>query len=342
MNEIVSGSLKFPPFESSEGRMITARSHLIDRIVAKSEIILLPPRTIAGGTLTFERKHYTATFEEGGRRRFNPFNRPSLTQLDDTRIFIDLRLRFPQNWAHFLNNHLPISFAMMDHLKLTREQVLLILPEQTPGYITRAADFFGFNVLCTNDSIEGVGLQFEMEPWTGIRAIRAELVKLPLVTAILEPYRAQMPDDDALPRRVFLSRRKTRALENEEAVEAHLAKDGFVKIYPEDLSTLDQLRLFEQAEQIVAIHGAGLAPLLYISEDARLETFVELFPCGHMTDVYRVMSQQVGCKWIGVRGKIKPEHVELAYDLDAPFFKYSLQSFEVDLESIDLARSMLR
>ena len=342
MNEKAAGRLEFSPFECREGRMITARSHLIDRIVPQCETILLPPKTIEGGTLTFELKHHRADFEEVGRRRYNPFNRPSHTKLDDADIFVDLRFRFPQNWAHFLNNHLPVCFAMMDRLELTPGQIVLILPEKTPGYIVRAADFFGFRALCTSNSVEGVGVAFEMEPWIGVRAVRAELVRLPVVTNILQDHRTKGPEVSTLPKRMFLSRRKTRALENEPAVEAHLAKDGYVKIYPEDLSPLEQMMLFERAEEIVAIHGAGLAPLLYISENARLRKFVEIFPCGHMTDVYRVMAQQVGCKWIGVRGKIKPEHIGPAYDLEAPFFKYSLQSFEVDLESIDLAHDMLR
>jgi hypothetical protein len=41
-----------------------------------------------------------------------------------------------------------------------------------------------------------------------------------------------------------------------------------------------------------------------------------------------------------VRGKIKPEHVLPAYDLDTPFTKYSLQPFEVDLASLELALEM--
>ncbi|WP_306115421.1 MULTISPECIES: DUF563 domain-containing protein [unclassified Roseovarius] len=302
---------------------------------------MLPQKTAEGGTLTFELKRQTSAFEKLGRRRFNPFDRPSHTKLSDGEIFIDLRRRFPQNWAHFLNNHLPMCFAMMNHLDLTPQQILLILPGKTPGYIVQAADFFGFRSLCTSNSVEGLGIEFDMEPWIGVRSVRADLVKLPMVTAILNEQRANWHDTDSLPEKVFLSRRKTRALENEAEVEAHLAKDGYVKIYPEDLSTLGQLMLFEHAERIIAIHGAGLAPLLYISENTRLRKLVEIFPCGHMTDVYRVMAQQVGCKWIGVRGKIKPEHIGPAYDLEAPFFKYSLQSFEVDLESIDLAQEML-
>ena len=60
-------------------------------------------------------------------------------------------------------------------------------------------------------------------------------------------------------------------------------------------------------------------------------------PCGHMTDVYRVMAGQLGCGWIGVRGRIKPEYVRPAYELGAVFKEFSLDSFEVDLAALGLA-----
>jgi hypothetical protein len=59
-----------------------------------------------------------------------------------------------------------------------------------------------------------------------------------------------------------------------------------------------------------------------------------------MTDVYRAMAHQVGCSWIGVRGKIKPEHVEPAYRLGEPFLAFSLQSFEVDPASVEIALTL--
>ena len=260
----------------------------------------------------------------------------------DSGVFFDLRLRHPQNWAHFLNNHLPICFALMDQTGLKPEEAVLILPAKTPGYIVRAAGFFGLRTICSADRIEGEGVAFTSEPWTGIRSVRAQWAKLPQIRAILSQESVHgVAPGDPLPRKVFLSRRDTRNLENEAAVEAYLAERGYAKIYPEDLPVADQLRLFEQADSMVAIHGAGLAPLLYLSDKARLKQLVELFPCGHMTDVYRVMSHQVGCRWIGVRGKIKPEHVTPAYDLENPFLQYSLQSFELDLAALDLAFEMV-
>ncbi len=229
----------------------------------------------------------------------------------------------------------------MDGTGLTPAEITLILPGKTPGYILKAAELFGFSALASDDTIEGEAIAFTSEPWIGIRAVREDLAKLPLVRQIMQERKIHGPAPADQPDRVFLSRRDTRNLENEAQTEAFLAARGYRKIYPEDLSALEQLRLFEHAESIVAIHGAGLAPLMYLSDTAKLKQLIEIFPCGHMTNVFRVMAHKVGCKWIGVRGKIKPEHIEPAYDLENPFLKYSLQSFEVDLASLELAFDMI-
>lgn len=332
-----SGILEFGPSLCPEHYMITARSHLIDRIVPACEIIKLPAKEVGGGRLEFARKQTSAAAPDTGKRVLKPFRKGAGAQVLTGTVFFDFRLRNPQNWAHFLNNHLPICFMLMDQTDLTPAEVTLILPAKTPGYILRAAELFGFHAMASDDTIEGEAVTFTSEPWTGIRAVREEWVRLPSVRKALAQQGIHGTSPANPPNKVFLSRKDTRNLENEAETEAFLAARGYVKIYPEDLSALEQLQLFAHAESIVGIHGAGLAPLMYLSDAARLKQLIEIFPCGHMTDVFRVMAHQVGCKWIGVRGKIKPEHIEPAYDLDNPFMKYSLQSFEVDLASLELA-----
>jgi len=141
-----------------------------------------------------------------------------------------------------------------------------------------------------------------------------------------------------IPRRVFLSRQDSRKVSNISEIEALLARYGFVTIFPENISPGDQFRLFREAETIVAIHGAGMALLLYRPEAARLRQIVEIMPCGHMTDFYREMAQQVGCGWIGVRGRIKPGYLPAAYlGPGHSFTRYSLDDFEVDPHALALA-----
>jgi capsular polysaccharide biosynthesis protein len=257
------------------------------------------------------------------------------------RPIFDARRRTPGNWAHFLNNHLPILFRLCDHEGLDPSSMLVVTPADTPDYIAEAAALFGIGIERIDAPVEGQVLEYEVEPWTGLRAARAEWVRSAAVRDLLAlRLAAAPPPADPLPRRVFLSRNDTRRISNEAEIETLLARHGFRTVYPEQLSAADQFRLFEQAEIMVAIHGAGLAPLLYRPEGG-LQQLVEILPCGHMTDVYRVMAEQVGCRWIGVRGRIKPAYVKAAYDLEARFNAFSLDSFEVDPVSLEKALTLI-
>lgn len=331
------------PHEVAPGRLITAESFFIDRIRSDCEVIALPPKSVAGGHLSWEcgpvtapalPRHWLRGLMRSGSRAGGGITAP------DDRWLVDLRLHSPANWAHFLNNHLPLLFALADQAGLPLAEALVLLPGDTPGHITQAAALFGLETLCTDDQVTGWGLRFDLAPWVAQRAVRHKWVRLPRFRAVLDRI-AATPADGALPKRVFLSRKDSRILSNSPEIETILARRGYETLYPETLTPGDQIRLFLQAEDMVAIHGAGLAPLLYCTPDRGLKRLVEILPCGHMTDVYRVMAGQVGCAWIGVRGRLKPEYVAPAYALDRPFREYSLDAFEADPASIEQAFGLL-
>ncbi len=68
------------------------------------------------------------------------------------------------------------------------------------------------------------------------------------------------PANRNLPRRLYLERRHSpiRPLINEPELIRALAANGFVAVRPDKLSIADQVRLFRNAEAIVAPHGAAL------------------------------------------------------------------------------------
>jgi len=221
---------------------------------------------------------------------------------------IDFRHNTPGNWAHFLNNHLPILFFACDQLGIDPHSVTIILPEGAADYIRHAAGLFGLKVLCTDAVLRGTAVDFAFEPLIAVRSVRRDWVRIPWVTALVEGLRGP----PVAPRRLFLYRHGTRSLENEAEIESFLAERGYEKVYPETLSVAEQFRLFETAEKVVAIHGAALAPMLYRTDLSPLRQIVELFPVGHIAIVYRAMAEQIGCRWIGVRGQIRPEHIRPA------------------------------
>ena len=88
----------------------------------------------------------------------------------------------------------------------------------------------------------------------------------PCLSDFCDRISASIPNDDpALPRRFYVDRRGSpaRPLLNEAEVIERLLPLGFTPVRPETLSFPQQLRLFRNAEAIVAPHGAALTNLLW-------------------------------------------------------------------------------
>jgi capsular polysaccharide biosynthesis protein len=112
------------------------------------------------------------------------------------------------------------------------------------------------------------------------------------------------PDDSALvrstflkwgdskqqgPRRFFVSRRQgARLFDNQAAIEQELARLDLAIVYLEDFSMPDQIRLFRDADLIVANHGAGLANLIWSLQKPRV---IELFSPIYLNDCYARLAQ---------------------------------------------------
>lgn len=317
--------------------LVTARSYMIDRFLPDCEIVALPEKEVPGGHIRFRRGPVTLPAVPHGDRvaRLKGRLRPPPRRRVEGRVLFDLRHHDVENWAHYLNIYMPVVFRLCEETGTSWDAALLVVPQATPGHIHEVAAILGFELLPTDGTVEGEGVEFQPAPWTASRPARAEWVRrIPAIEAALE---AATQGGPPLPERPFLARRDTRVIVNMDEVEACLAPRGYATVHAEDLSPADQMRLFREARAMVAIHGAGLAPLLYVPRGGRLARLVEILPVGHMTDVYRVMAEQVGVPWIGVRGRIKPEYVAPAYRLGTPFKEYSLDSFEVDVAALERA-----
>lgn len=332
---ILSGRITVDPFPLEPSWLITAKSYLIDRAVPDCEVVALPGRLAPGGNIPFGLvERTTPQPRPGGWRRLLRSTLGDRTTFLRRSLGMDCRVSSPENWSHFLNLHIPLAFELARRLDRSPEDMTLILPAKTPSFILQGAAHLGFLTHCTDGPVEGSIVDYRLSLNITIPDRRKWLEKSGVIKRIATL------DDSTLPKRTFLARRKQRAISNQAEIEALLHPLGYVTVYPEDLSVEDQFRLFNTAEQIVAVHGAGLGPLLYRHPNSPLRHLVEILPCGHMTDFFRLMAQQVGVPWTGVRGRLKPEYVAPAYQMQNFFKQYSLDNFEVDPESLERALAM--
>ncbi len=321
-----------------ERRLITARSYFIDRAVPECEIILLPEKKVSGGTLTANMVDSSYSKKSKNFRKYFVLKTDEPVKTDG-RIIFDFRVRTPENWSHFLNIHLPIFFVISAELEISWDDAVIVLPAKTPAYILNATRLFGVDVIITDGDVIGKKIDFMISRWAAVRADWHEWVNFERVRQLVN---VAVKGAAPTPNKIFLTRKSTRAISNQREVELFLSNLGFTTVYPEELSVGEQFKIFHDAEVIVGVHGAGIAPLLYSGlEKERARCFVEILPCGHMSDAFRTMCEKVGWRWIGGRGKIKSEYVTAAYDFRKELFsEFSLDSFEVDVRSLGIAMSI--
>lgn len=94
-------------------------------------------------------------------------------------------------------------------------------------------------------------------------------------------------------RRIYISREKRdrRRVVNEAELAAALETEGFERFSLEDLSLLDQIALFRDADMVVGPHGSGLANLIFCGPETRV---VELFGPDYINHCYRALAHRLG------------------------------------------------
>lgn len=355
----IAVSETIPPACQGPSWMIGARTFLMERVSPECEKILIPERVTHGVKVRWRYGDLAQVTPDIPRRaRLLHRLRPSPRRRIAQGLAFEGRRNAPNNWAHFLDDLLPLYFHTCAQLQLAEGEMTLLLPADAPGHIRAATEIFGIPALFTSDLFAGrcviAECVYDIErkadgtegPWRRLPYVlqvlpsRVSWAQLPLPQRKLREAFSATPA--VLPKRVFLARRKTRAVSNMAEIAPVLARFGFKTVYPEDLSALDQIRLFQDTEVMLAVHGAGLAPLSYRGPDSALQTLVEILPCGHMSTNFRDIAAEVGVNWVGIRGRLKPEYVKPAQDMTKRgFVEFSLDNFEVDpaslQEALDLA-----
>jgi capsular polysaccharide biosynthesis protein len=94
-------------------------------------------------------------------------------------------------------------------------------------------------------------------------------------------------------RKIFISRRFTqgRKIINEAEILPQLARHGYETVFPENLTFRAQVELFASAKKIIALHGAGLANLVFTPPGARV---LELCSPVHSNTLYQTVSAHGG------------------------------------------------
>lgn len=103
---------------------------------------------------------------------------------------------------------------------------------------------------------------------------------------MVEP--SPQPDSN---RNIYISRKNSsRTFDNESEIEEMLKKQGYDIVYSEHLTFLEQITLFQSARVVIAVHGAGLANLIWCHPGSHV---IELFSPRHFNDCYARLSMSM-------------------------------------------------
>jgi hypothetical protein len=118
--------------------------------------------------------------------------------------------------------------------------------------------------------------------------------------SFLSPLEGKRPKGKG--RKIYISRWRcgTRKVLNEPELLDSLQPMGFDSVSLEDLSFLEQVRLFADTEVVVGAHGAGLSNLVFCNPGARV---VELFSPSYIRTCYWAVANQVGLNYDYAVGK---------------------------------------
>lgn len=199
----------------------------------------------------------------------------------------------------------------------------LILRENPHRMAIEAYKLLGFQTIHTNRHVEGNLVVMsdrndepDFEPF-----YRTEFGQFKF-----EGYQSETPE------RVFLARRGTRSIINENEIEQLLSKYGFKKLYFEDFSMAEQWSIARNAKVVVGIHGAALKNLVF-NEGVKL---IELFHPGYVVDIYRRDNAVSGGRWCGVLSKL-PDDIIRKLDTEGDARSFAMSQLTIDPTSLQMA-----
>jgi capsular polysaccharide biosynthesis protein len=199
------------------------------------------------------------------------------------------------NYYHWILEHLPKLRAIEFYKNKTKNQPTFIIPSDPPSYIQETLELL--DVKPSN--------RFQWDS----PAIDVKTLVLPSYPEAnpenLHWLRTNLRDSTQknklkkTPNRIYISRKKApkRRIENEKQFLNLLSDFGFERVYAEDLSVQNQIRLFSNADELIGPHGAGLTNMVWGDEMTIFEIHND-----YVRDHYYVLANNLGHKYIPIQG----------------------------------------
>ena len=192
------------------------------------------------------------------------FNCPLSKDMDEA-IFLGTST----SWYHFIVEYLPRYLCIPRNYR----NIPILIPQLTPPQLIELLSIIGFKNIIFTESFELINLKkltsvldFRYANPFDFQSRRSDLLMLQEFFASLKISNESSSNHDRI--LILRSLSNFRQMRNSEELCRELSKMGFVNVYPEKLSFVDQLTIFRNAKIIVAQSGAALTSLLFNNKDS--------------------------------------------------------------------------
>lgn len=218
--------------------------------------------------------------------------------------------RVYDNHSHWLTAHLP-------KLCLLRERGQLddvILPEKLKPAMAASLKLMGLDPSQFRTFDQNRPLLVEELTILGTDRFRPELLR-PVREAVAASVEADAPT-----RRIYISRSRARfrRLLNEEEIWPLFENEGFERVYMEEMSFHEQVRMMRETNVLAAPHGAGLTNMMFCPEGAHVVEIACLgFPNPNFYAVASAMGHDYSIVSADASGDVPPLEQDLVVQPDA-------------------------
>ena len=342
-----------PSYVMPAAILFTHPSRVTDSWTPLPESVWLPPRQVSSGSIVIAvrpgktRAHCIPLRPWNLKRILN--TRRTLRLAD--RLVFDARFETDKNVAHqFGSVACRVLLARRElSAALGREvEITVILRDGATGYSQAIHRQLGFPVLTTDSQVDAQLVEVvdnSVSTYQNGRMIFSggSHASQALTPSLLSQAPLQTRDPGELPEKIFISRRRSRCITNEDEITRILEVRGFRRFYFEEESYERQMLLCRHARAIVAIHGAAMAYMVLngngltrTAGDRSGLRIVELFGPGYSVDCYRRYAAILNAHWCGVRGQITSEVLRDLDERNMPR-RHEASSFRVDPMSLEMA-----
>jgi capsular polysaccharide biosynthesis protein len=199
------------------------------------------------------------------------FNTHNASVPDRSKYTMSMMNSNSNNYYHWTIEHLARLRGIYDHPDLESDSVELLLRPTAPQYVKESLNILGFHSYKLYESDHKLIPKLLVPSHT----FRSRNHEFGIAPSDLKWVRDKMLDDDNKSdksyeqERIYISRKDAkngREVTNVTELNTILDRFNFKKYVLSDLSVLDQISLFSNAEIVLGPHGAGFANILYSSK----------------------------------------------------------------------------